>query len=331
MTARLLLFIRLIPCEVRAYDRYVHVWREAVKILLADNDPEHLEKLAELVKRLGHQPETARKGPRAVDLLRGGDVDLAVLDWAMPDLDATDVLREAGEEMGLSPYTIILTAENSSEDVVGALDSGADDFIARPVDADELRARINVGVRTVRLEAELRKLNDRLAVMARTDSMTGLLNHTAILKELDAELKRASRKNTPTSLLLFDLDRFKQVNDTWGHQAGDQVLKRFALLIDEESRSYDKTGRYGGEEFLLVLPETGPGECATIAERIRAHVERMDLTEVGDELRLTTSVGGSTCDGTDIDVTRLISLADDGLYRAKEEGRNRVCIEEAEA
>ena len=302
-----------------------------MKILLADNDPKSLEKLAGLVKELGHRPEMTQEGPRAMDLLRGGDIDLAILDWAMPDLAATDVLEEAGEATGLSPYTIILTAEDSSADVVGALNSGADDFITRPVEPEELRARINVGLRTVKLEAELRKLNERLTVMARTDSMTGLLNHTAILKELDSELKRASRKSTPTSVLLFDLDHFKRVNDTWGHQAGDQVLKRFALLIDEESRSYDKTGRYGGEEFLLVLPETGPQECATIAERIRAHVERMDLTEVEDELRLTASVGGSTCDGTDIDVTRLIALADNGLYRAKEEGRNRVCIEEAEA
>ncbi len=301
-----------------------------MKILLADDDTESLEKLSELVAELGHRPEKVEKGPMALEKLRSGEFEMAILDCAMPDLSAEDVFEEAGSDGGGMPYTIILTREDSSEDVVSALDGGADDFIAKPVSRDELRARIGAGVRTVKLGAELRKLNERLSVMARTDSMTGLLNHTAILKELDTELRRASRKGTPTSVLLFDLDRFKEVNDTWGHQAGDQVLKRFALLIDEESRSYDKTGRYGGEEFLLLLPETGPEECATIAERIRDHVEGMDLTEVGDELRLTTSIGGSTCDGTDIDGTKLIALADNGLYRAKEEGRNRVCIEQPE-
>jgi diguanylate cyclase (GGDEF)-like protein len=320
----------LIAEEVRAYSRAVPVWRKAVKILLADNDPESLENLTELVQDLGHRPETAGSAPEALQTLHGREVDLAILDWSMPDLPASEALGGPEDEEMPAPYTIILTGEDSSEDVVSALEGGADDFVAKPVDPDELRARIRVGVRTVRLEAELRKLNRKLSVMARTDSMTGLLNHTAILRELDTELRRASRKRTPTSVLLLDLDHFKQVNDTWGHQAGDQVLKRFAMLIDEESRSYDKTGRYGGEEFLLVLPETGPEECATIAERIRTHVERMDLTEVEDELTLTTSVGGSTCDGTDIDVTRLISLADNGLYRAKEEGRNRVCIEQPE-
>jgi diguanylate cyclase (GGDEF)-like protein len=298
-----------------------------VKILLADDDPVSLKILAKLTEELGHEPVTATDGRAAMEMLESGAAEMAVLDWMMPGLSGPEICRRLRRDETSLTYIIILTAMDGSEDVISALEGGANDFVTKPFNRGELRARIRVGVRTVNLETELRRLNERLAEMARTDSMTGLLNHTAILDELDAELRRASRKHTPTSVLMFDLDRFKRVNDTLGHQAGDTVLKRFSALIDRESRGYDRTGRYGGEEFLLLLPETGAGECRSIAERIRAAVEEMDLEDVEEGLQVTTSVGGSTCDGTDIDGSRLITLADDCLYRAKEEGRNRVCID----
>jgi len=300
-----------------------------VKILLANEDPTILKAVTDLVEELGHEPLKAADGNQALEMMREGEAAMAVLDWELSGITGPEIcrkLRSEDEERIL--YAVVLAPDSGSLDALSALNSGADDVLSLPLNAEELRARVSAGVRTVSLEQQLASLNRKLARMARTDSMTGLLNHSAVLAELDSELRRGSRKGTSTSVLMFDLDRFKAVNDTFGHQAGDEVLKRFARLIDTESRGYDKTGRYGGEEFLLLLPDTGPEECASIAERIRFQVEKMELDDIDPGLRVTTSVGGSTCDGSDIDGSRLIALADDALYRAKEAGRNRVCLGE---
>jgi two-component system chemotaxis response regulator CheY len=217
-------------------------------------------------------------------------------------------------------YFIILTAKGEKEDVIQGLEAGADDFLTKPFNREELKCRTQIGERIIALER-------RILELANTDSLTGVLNRRAFMERINQEKARSQRNKTPFSFILSDIDHFKKINDTYGHQAGDIVLEQFSKVLSNFMRPYDFIGRFGGEEFMACLvgvDETGAGSAA---ERMRKHTEEMEifLTEGPQTIRITASFGKSSFKPeSDESIDSLIKRADNALYQAKKEGRNLV-------
>jgi diguanylate cyclase (GGDEF)-like protein len=246
----------------------------------------------------------------------------------MPDMDGVELInniRKASFPHYI--YVILLTARSTKTDVVTGLEAGADDYLVKPFDLDELRARVNIANRIIDLERRLRESLDRVQKMATHDSLTDLYNRRALYDIAENELARARRENKPVSLVMMDIDHFKNVNDEYGHNIGDQALRRVAHIIVEKIRTYDTAARWGGEEFLLVLPGTDMKEASQIAERVRQGIENAKIPlQGGKHLDLQASFGVSTSLPNDLlTFDLLVHQADEALYDAKDEGRNRVC------
>ena len=300
----------------------------AVKILLADDDRVTRRLMESQLRRWGYKVMEAVDGEEALEILARPDGPrLAVLDWMMPKLDGAEVcrrLRAVGREDYV--YVILLTSKNRKEDLAAGLEAGADDYVAKPFDHVELRARLRVGERMVGFSQGLLSANAMLRTLALTDELTGLLNHGAILARLREEHGRTSRTGLPLGVLMADVDHFKSVNDSLGHAAGDLVLKRVARAIRAACRPYDVVGRYGGEEFLVLMPVTDGPHALAVAERIRAAVASWPVSEGNRELRVTISLGVSVLGGaTPPSPEAVLEAADRALYRAKNDGRDRVC------
>ncbi|MCK4787210.1 MAG: diguanylate cyclase, partial [Desulfobacteraceae bacterium] len=219
-------------------------------------------------------------------------------------------------------YFIILTSKGKKEDVITGLEAGADDYLIKPFNQDELKYRVKIGERIIELERRILRL-------ASTDSLTEVLNRRAFMERMEQEINRSFRENSPLSLILADIDHFKSVNDRHGHQVGDLVLQRFVSKLTESSRPYDFVGRYGGEEFVICLPGATDTESRTVAERMLKSVEEMKimLPESSQSVRITASFGVVTLRlELEDSVDSLIGRADDAMYMAKREGRNRVCV-----
>jgi two-component system cell cycle response regulator len=251
----------------------------------------------------------------------------------MPKVDGFEVARRVKANRALPFVPIIMqTALDSTHDKVQGLEAGADDYITKPIDFAELKARINSMLRIKRLqealeerERELLEVNERLRHMSQTDGLTGLDNRRHIEERLREMWEHSQRLHEPLACVMVDLDRFKSVNDTYGHQAGDAVLKQLAQILTRVAREIDRVGRYGGEEFMLLLPGTVLDAAVTFAERVRKEVEGHTFTFEGGSLRRTASFGVSAVPHPRIgDCEALVRAADDALYVAKETGRNRV-------
>jgi len=222
-------------------------------------------------------------------------------------------------------YVIFLTAKEGKTDIVTGLDSGADDYVVKPFHKDELRSRVKVGRRMVRLERSLQQANRKLQIMAVTDSLTELFNHAAILTRFAEERSRSQREGTPLSVIMADIDFFKTVNDKYGHVAGDKVLLEVARRIKGASRQYDSLGRYGGEEFMVVLPGTDAEEARDVADRLHHEVGNSPFDIGSQSINVSISVGYGTIPWMmDIEEESIIRAVDAALYRAKENGRDRV-------
>ncbi|MCD4701514.1 MAG: diguanylate cyclase [Candidatus Aegiribacteria sp.] len=296
-----------------------------MKILIVDDDPISRKILSKIVTDLGYEPVTVNNGKDALESVKQKECSVVLLDWMMPGMDGIEVCREIRRlDNEYVCYIIINSAREESDDIRKALKAGANDYISKKTNSIELKARIGVGVRTAQLEKKLIDLNRRLKYLVRIDSLTGLLNHAAILKELSIELERGRRDATSTSILMLDLDRFKAVNDTYGHQTGDKVLIRFANLFSQSCRSFDRIGRYGGEEFLIVLPRTGEEESISIANRIRMRSETLQIDNEIENLRVTCSIGCCTAANSEKHSSSMVAAADSALFRAKKAGRNLV-------
>jgi diguanylate cyclase (GGDEF)-like protein len=245
---------------------------------------------------------------------------LALLDWQMPGMDGIEVCRELRQEAHL-PYTylVLVTGRGGREQMLDGLQAGADDFLAKPVDASELQARLLAGRRIVALQERLREL-------ATHDALTGLWNRGAILDLLERELNRSRREDGPLGVVLADLDHFKKINDGWGHLGGDQVLRQAAERMRSALRPYDTVGRYGGEEFLVVLPGCGEGQAARLAERLRQSVAAAPVELENGWTSVTLSLGVAVVEagGEPVQASELLRTADEALYRAKAAGRNCV-------
>ena len=298
-----------------------------MKILVADDDHVTRYLLETLLEHWDHQVVLAENGQEAWDILSAPDPpQLAVLDWMMPGIEGDEICRRVRAEeeaKGTHTYLILLTAKDSTHHIVTGLEAGADDFIVKPVDREELRMRVRAGQRIVQLQSDFREIQQALQVQASTDSLTGVLNRRAILSQLKTEMSRARRGNNNLSLSLLDVDHFKEINDEQGHLAGDAVLKECVTRISQVTRPYDSLGRVGGEEFLILFPETDQSEAFALCDRLREVIAGDEFEFNGTAMRVTISQGVVTSDGEGT-VDDLIGLADRGLYRAKGLGRNRV-------
>ena len=269
----------------------------------------------------------ARDGLEAFSLLQAEDGPrLAILDSGLPGLAAEDICRRVRALNQLNyTYLLLLTDQAPVGNLLAAMEAGADDYMTRPCDFQELRARLQVGRRIIELQGRLVHAHQELYEQATRDSLTGLWNRTAIIRILDSEIARANRNNTGVAVIMADIDHFKQVNDRFGHLAGDSVLREATHRMSAMLRVYDSMGRFGGEEFLIVVPGCQPAASLAVAERLR-YVVSCQPYAVNDEYCTTTCSFGlawSDCSGAD-DANRLLRDADIALYGAKRHGRNRV-------
>jgi diguanylate cyclase (GGDEF)-like protein len=296
-----------------------------VTILIADDDPVSRRLLENTLARLGHKVVSVADGSEALrTILRPDGPHLAILDWDMPGLDGPAVCRAIRERPVPYVYIILLTARDRQEDMVAGLDAEADDFLRKPLNVIELAARLRSGERVLALQENLLQAQDALRHQATHDHLTGLYNRKMILEHLEMELRRVKRTSAPLAIAIADVDHFKRINDTHGHSAGDVVLRRVASLMRSVLRDYEWVGRYGGEEFLVVLPGCDVEAGTRAAERARSQVGS-EVLQVGRmRLGVTLSIGVAWTGASGDELETLILDADEALYRAKACGRNRV-------
>jgi len=296
-----------------------------MRILIADDEAVSRRMLEATLQRLGHDVVAVEDGTAALTvLLREDGPRMAILDWVMPGADGLDVCRAVRERSEQYVYMILLTAMERREDMVAGLEAGADDFLTKPCHSPELQARLRSGGRVLELQESLLKAQEALRLEATRDHLTGLYNRRMILDQLHRELRRAAHENRPLAVVMADLDHFKAVNDTYGHAAGDAVLQEAARRIRSAIRDYDFIGRYGGEEFLLLMPGCDSISAGEVAERVRANIAAKPIP-IGDTLvPMSASVGVAWTTSGSVGPNPLIQAADEALYRAKSLGRNRV-------
>jgi diguanylate cyclase (GGDEF)-like protein len=299
-----------------------------LRALVAEDDPMFRRILQSWLEAWGHKVIVAENGARAWSVLQQEQPpELLILDWVMPEIDGTELCRRIREQKR-SPYQYILlvTGKNDRQDVVRGLDAGADDYLTKPFDRDELRARLRVGKRILALQDSLIHAREELRFQATHDVLTGLWNRGAVMELLNHELDRSRRVNVPTAVLMLDLDHFKKINDTYGHLAGDAVLKEAARRLTRAVRSYDCVGRYGGEEFLVVLPGCDRKQTQNTAERIRAEIASSPVSSAGTEISFTASIGATVAGPDAVSPTDVLATADGALYQAKNTGRDRTVL-----
>jgi two-component system cell cycle response regulator len=298
-----------------------------VKILIADDSIVSRHLLEATLRKWGYDVMVACDGAEALDLLQRENAPaLIILDWMMPGMTGVEVCRRIRERDG-EPYTyiLLLTSKSQKEDLIEGMDAGADDYITKPFDQNELQVRLRAGTRLVDLQAQLLKAREDLRDQATRDSLTRLWNRSSILGELARELARSERDARPLGVVIVDLDHFKQINDTYGHLAGDAVLREAARRMQSSIRQYDSLGRYGGEEFLILFPGCGEAESYTLADRLRKQLAQNEMSVNDSAVRVTASFGVTIAmPGEAWTEEALIRRADEALYVAKKSGRNRV-------
>ena len=296
-----------------------------MRILIADDDSVSRRLLARTLEQLGHDVDVVHDGPDAITALLKPDAPrMAILDWEMPGADGLVVCRVVRQHAGPYVYVILLTGRDRREDVIAGLDSGADDFLTKPFDVMELRARLRSGGRVLELQEGLLRAQEALRVQATSDDLTGLANRRVVLEQLERELRRARHEKKPLATAMADLDGFKAINDAHGHAGGDAVLRHVARCMEIELRDYDCIGRFGGEEFLFVLPGCDETTAIIAMERVRARIAATPAHWEGRLLPVTISIGIAWTDPEGLSAAELRQGADSALYRAKADGRN--CI-----
>ena len=298
-----------------------------MRILIAEDEAVSRRILESALRKSGYEVTIATNGLEAWEMLQQPDAPtLAILDWMMPGIDGSEVCRRMRLRGGQNyTYLILLTSKSGKEDIIEGLEAGADDYLVKPFDSSELYARLNVGKRIIELHSQLVHVCEELRGRATRDSLTGLLNHAAIHEALDHELERSSREGKSLGVVMADLDHFKRINDTHGHPVGDAVLRETTRCFRSMLRPYDSLGRYGGEEFLIVLPGCGPADTVRTAERLCVQLAATKIHVGGTLIPVTVSLGSTSHDGKSaIDAMTLLQIADSTLYEAKRAGRNRV-------
>jgi len=298
-----------------------------MKILLAEDSPVYQHLIGGYLTEWGFDFELARDGAQAWKMLREPNAPmLALLDWVLPGIDGIEVCRNV-RERGTTEryvYTILLTGKTDKNDLVRAMEAGADDYLVKPFDPPELRARLLAGKRILDLHDELALAQESLRFAAMHDFLTRLWNRAEIVSFLERELVRAKREKKPVGIVLLDVDHFKSINDSLGHRTGDLVLKELAQRLRSQLRGYDGVGRYGGEEFLLVLPGCDLGGALARTAEIQRSVAAAPFAPDLVKVSITVSMGVTIAHRGAVASATLLHDADLALYRAKNSGRNRI-------
>jgi diguanylate cyclase (GGDEF)-like protein len=313
-----------------------------LSILVMDDDALSVRLLSAMLSKAGHAVRAAANGKEGMDIILETNPDLIITDWMMPEMDGPAFLKVLrSSKTGRSKYVIVLTSKDDEETLVEAFEAGADDYILKPVSPRALEARVRAGQRVFRLQqaveremeearsyvAELAVANRRWEEAAFTDALTGLPNRRYAMERLKQERSAALRNDHPLSCLLVDVDHFKQVNDSYGHDVGDAVLQTVAKVLRSSMRTEDVVCRIGGEEFLVICPDTsGPKAAESCGERIRKVVESQAMEAGGFNGRVTVSIGVAGRTPSHPGVDALLKSADVAVYDAKRGGRNRVCL-----
>lgn len=298
-----------------------------MRILIAEDDPVSRRLLEVTLGKSDYEVVSCSDGAAAWEALQqtgAPSVSLAILDWMMPGMDGLEVCRKVRKQAA-EPYIylLLLTAKSQKVDVIAGLEAGADDYLTKPFHANELRMRLRAARRILELHEELIRVREELRERATHDSLTRLWNREAICGILQRELDRVKRADVPLGIIMADIDYFKRINDTYGHLAGDAVLREAAHCMRMVVRPYDGIGRYGGEEFLLVLPDCDEAGAVALAERVRESIEADAMVLAEGMVPITFSLGVATSKVAQ-ESEALIGAADTALYRAKNNGRNRV-------
>jgi two-component system, cell cycle response regulator len=298
-----------------------------MRILIADDDLTSRTVLRGVLVRQGYEVEVTTDGESALAAMTTPSApSVAILDWMMPGLTGPEVcrrIREAASDK--PPYVILLTVRGEKADIVEGLEAGADDYLSKPFDPAELRARIEVGRRMVELQARLIEARDALSHLATHDPLTAILNRRAFADALHREMDREGRQDEGMALAVLDIDDFKGINDRFGHQAGDEVLCGIVGRLSHNLRSYDVLGRLGGDEFVVLANDVGQDEAIALFERVRARVAESPIPTRAGPIPVTVTAGVALWRPGQSD-DDLYTAADAALYQAKAEGRNRVSV-----
>ena len=291
-----------------------------MQILIAEDQPTAALFLSRTLEKMGHHVAVARDGEEAWRTLRQGAAPLLISDWMMPNLDGPNLcrrIRAVGGDRYI--YIILLTSRDRREDRLTGLRAGADDFLTKPPDADELALRLEIAERILAVHDQLARQNTRLAELATVDELTGTKNRRRFREDLELLFTQALRMRSSLSLIMLDIDHFKQFNDTFGHPAGDDVLHRVGSILSTAVRSHDVVARYGGEEFVVLLPATEADEALEVAERLRIAISSRTWLH----RQVTASLGVATTCSDTLTAAILLNQADQALYHSKQNGRDR--------
>jgi len=307
-----------------------------MKILIADDESVPRRVLEKQLTNWGHEVMVAKDGREALQLFQQHDHKMIITDWMMPFLDGPQLcmeIRKLETDSDSPSFIILLTGKTSSEDLARGLASGANDFISKPFQQLELEARMRNGERILSLQAQLSRQKEEALQLARTDSLTQLMNRRAMLDIMRLDEDRMRRERRPLGVVMIDLDHFKAVNDNHGHAIGDMVLKAASECFSQTIRGGDYVGRWGGEEFLIALPGADIIQCAEVAERCRNRLAALRFSlDDGTILSVSASFGTASAEGASrAELLDLVNQADKALYWAKDAGRNRVKIYVASA
>jgi two-component system cell cycle response regulator len=299
-----------------------------MKILIVEDELIFRRMVKKYLLEAGYDIVEAEDGQSAWELFQHEPFHLVITDWMMPRLNGPELvqkIRTSGQKN--YTYIIMLTAMDDKDNVVLGLESGADEYLTKPFNSRELVARVASGMRILKLEEQLMQAHQQMEILAMRDGLTGLLNRRAIEEYAEAEFNLTVRKERAMSVILVDIDHFKNVNDQFGHKFGDHTLQQVAKILKKDLRTYDRIGRWGGEEFILILPDTQLMDAATVAERVRVRIAEMKMSLENEEtFSVHISLGAACTTGQFSSLTKLIDAADQALYQAKQTGRNRVCI-----
>jgi two-component system cell cycle response regulator len=296
------------------------------KVLIAEDDPVSRHLLESVLAKWNYDVTVVTDGTQALRILESEDTPrLAVLDWMMPGMEGIQICQRIRERSDRPyVYVLLLTARSYQTDLLQGLECGADDYLTKPFDARELRARLMVGERILKLQDDLIRTREELRFRATHDTLTGISSRSVALEAMTREYMRQAREKSSFGVILADLDHFKNINDTYGHMCGDTVLKETARRMIGCARAVDTVARYGGEEFLTVLVSADESSSLALAERMRVAIESRPFATDYGELHITASFGAAASSSANpTDPKALLQLADEALYRAKLKGRNR--------
>jgi two-component system cell cycle response regulator len=299
-----------------------------MRILIVEDETISRRMVKKYLLDAGYGIVEAEDGQSAWELFQNEPFHLVITDWMMPRLNGPELVQKirAGGQKNYT-YIIMLTAMDNKDNIVFGLESGVDEYLTKPFNGKELVARVASGMRILRLEEQLMQAQQQMEILAMRDGLTGLLNRRAIEEYAESEFNISGRKERAMSVILLDIDHFKKINDRFGHKTGDFALQQVAKVLKDDLRNYDRVGRWGGEEFILILPDTQLMDAVTVAERIRIRIAEMKISlETGETFSVHVSLGVACTINQFSSLAKLIDAADQTMYLAKQTGRNRVCI-----